>query len=128
MPWNEPEVGLPLMTRYRDRPLLASRIKTKFPVGSIIHWPIVKVLGEVGVGALPGGGTVGIAVDLIPWEYTLPSGGAINVMPVICKVDSGTVIFFSFGGEVIVATNCYLLMRGSGVKTTIAMRLFRTQI
>jgi len=95
------------------------------------------VLGEVGVGALPGGGTVGIAVDLIPWEYTLPSGGAINVMPVICKVDcvvtetvvvTGTVIFFSFGGEVIVATNCYLLMRGSGVKTTIAMRLFRTQI
>jgi hypothetical protein len=72
------------------------------------------VTGVAGVGAEVGGGTVGTAVDLTPWEYTLPCGVAINVIPVTCKfagVDTETVvagadIFFSFKVAVITERLC----------------------
>ena len=61
------------------------------------------------VSGAVGGGTVGTAVELTPWGYTLPCGVAINVIPVTCKfagVVTGTVvtgadIFFSFSVAVI---------------------------
>jgi hypothetical protein len=43
-----------------------------------------------------GGGTVGTAVDLNPLGNVLPIGGAINVIPVTCKLGFVITVFIIF--------------------------------